>query len=56
MEAQINSYSVTIARANGETSTMKVLALDLVDAQKEAEKNLTVLTDYTSLTVERIRH
>jgi hypothetical protein len=50
----INSYRVTIVRENGETSSMRVLALTLVDAQRHVERNLTVLTDYTSLTVERM--
>ena len=52
---QINSYCVTLARLDGQLSTMLVLALNLVDAQEHAERLLTAGTDYSSVTVERVR-
>lgn len=51
----INSYRVTIVRQDGQTSTMKVLALNITDAQTQTEKALTAQTDYSSITVERDR-
>ena len=52
---QIHKYRATVARPDGKTSSMIVLALTITDAQKHVEQALTAQSEYASITVERER-